>query len=110
MQPARPVSWVHGSPPREAAAFVSYQQVAPGPGQSFHLWMPGPAFQLFQWTSAGQTGVKDSIWEIRKPQVVRPAPGAFNIVIPALKRQHQPFLDVISVQKGWVERSQRRLN
>lgn len=64
----------------------------------------------FQGTSAGQTGVKDSIWESRKPQVVRRAPGAFNVVVPALKKQHQPSLDVISVQKGWVGRSQRGLN
>ena len=48
-----------GSPPREPAALSSYQQVAPGPGQGIHLWMPGPALQLFQLTSTGQTGGKE---------------------------------------------------
>ena len=51
-----------------------------------------------------ETDWGEGIWESRKPQVLRPAPGAFNDVIPALKRPHQPFLDVISVQKGWVGR------
>ena len=59
----------------------------------------------FQGTSSGQTGVKDSIRESRKPQVVRGAPGAFDVVVPALER-----LDVIRVQRGWVGRSQRGLN